>query len=80
MLTCKPHNAFTVAQLASPLHLEDLPSIVRRPKSVMGILQKVDERGDVPSMYCKLCIRSYNISNRTPSLLVVDLQFQLKGG
>ena len=41
-------NTFTVARLASPLLREDLRFILRHPECVMGILQKVDERGHLP--------------------------------
>ena len=52
----KQHNMFTAIPLASPLPREDLRSIVRRPQRVMGILQKVDERGHVPSTSHMLAI------------------------
>ena len=46
----KQRNTVTIARLASPLRCEDLPaSIFYRPERVMGILQKVDEGGRVPS-------------------------------
>ena len=41
-------NTFTVARLASPLRPEDLRFIIRHPERLMGILQKVDERGHLP--------------------------------
>lgn len=77
MLTCLTGQHVTIARLASPLSREDLRAIFRRPERVMGILQEIDRRG---STYRELRIRSHNIYNRTPSLLVVDLYFQLKCG
>ena len=44
-LPVKQHNMFTVIPLASPLHREELRSIVRLLERVMGTLHKVDERG-----------------------------------
>ena len=68
---CSPveqQNTFTIARLASPLRREDLPSIVHRPEHVMGILQKIDERGRVPSTSIL----------QTP--FVVGLSLHLRGG
>ena len=44
-LPVKQHNMFTVIPLASPLHREDLHSIVRHLERVMGTLHKLSERG-----------------------------------
>ena len=44
-LPVKQHIMITVIPLASPLHREDLRSIVRRLERVMGTLHKLSERG-----------------------------------